>query len=50
MLPVLTFSIRVEIRKGLNALHREIPGGDTCMDQGLQLVGLVWRTYGTSAS
>ncbi|XP_056433657.1 anthrax toxin receptor 1 [Gadus chalcogrammus] len=28
---------RVEIRKGLNALHREIPGGDTCMDQGLNL-------------
>ena len=40
MLPVLTSSLRVEIRKGLNALHREIPGGDTCMDQGLNLVGL----------
>ena len=40
MLHVLASSIRVEIRKGLNSLHREIPGGDTCMDQGLQLVGL----------
>ncbi|KAJ3608043.1 hypothetical protein NHX12_025093 [Muraenolepis orangiensis] len=28
---------RVEIRKGLNSLHREIPGGDTCMDMGLRL-------------
>ncbi|CAL8284695.1 unnamed protein product [Merluccius merluccius] len=30
---------RVEIRKGLNSLHREVPGGDTCMNQGLLLVG-----------
>uniref|UniRef100_A0A8C6TC72 ANTXR cell adhesion molecule 1c n=1 Tax=Neogobius melanostomus TaxID=47308 RepID=A0A8C6TC72_9GOBI len=26
---------RVDIRKGLNALHKEIPGGDTYMDRGL---------------
>lgn len=27
---------RVDIRKGLNALNKEIPGGDTYMDRGLQ--------------
>ncbi|CAL8302749.1 unnamed protein product [Lota lota] len=31
---------RAKIRKGLNALHNEIPGGDTCMDKGLQLANM----------
>lgn len=31
---------RVDIRKGLNALKREIPGGDTFMHLGLQRVRL----------
>lgn len=41
---------RVDIRKGLNALKREIPGGDTFMNLGLQRVSLpsdasfiIWR-------
>lgn len=29
---------RIDIRKGLNALKREIPGGDTFMHLGLQRV------------
>lgn len=31
---------RIDIRKGLNALKREIPGGDTFMHLGLQRVDL----------
>ncbi len=31
---------RIDIRKGLNALKREIPGGDTFMHLGLQRVSL----------
>lgn len=31
---------RVDIRKGLNSLKREIPGGDTFMNLGLKMVVL----------
>lgn len=36
---------RVDIRKGLNALKREIPGGDTFMHLGLQRVSLCCSVF-----
>lgn len=36
---------RVDIRKGLNALKREIPGGDTFMHLGLQRVRLCRNAF-----
>lgn len=41
-----TFPVcRVDIRKGLNALKRELPGGDTFMHLGLQRVSLWYNMF-----
>lgn len=45
---ITPISCRVEIRKGLNALKREIPGGDTFMHLGLERVGLCRHAFSCS--
>lgn len=37
-LKLLSLFCRIKIRKGLNELKKEIPGGDTLMQLGLKLV------------
>lgn len=37
--------LRQEIRKGLNVLNKEVPGGDTFMHLGLEKVGLGQLAY-----